>query len=197
MSATKQVDPCVSLQIDPDGVLLTVSAQLQEGAMNWTPEEASEWFARTWQEAQSVLTVATLQRAQAAVEEGGRIIRQGDAAWKVSEGVAQEPQIDLEEIPDSESPKTSPEEESSSPTLIRIPEKIGETADQRKLIRVINRTGDAVTQSLLKKETSLSDYRIKKALVALLDKGVVRESKVETGGRWKETTAYSVLIGEG
>lgn len=200
MTETKQIDPCVSLEFDEGGgLLLTVSAQLRPGVRNWSPEEAGAWFARSWQRAEMTLTASLVQRALA-LGSKTQLVGQGDMTWWV-EGLSE---LSLT-IPEAPSPShrengtasakalstiTEPSGEGSVPSP-RIPERLADDNDQKIVIRHLNRTGRPMSVADLKREAKLSEYRVKKALAALGDKGAIQEERVEVGGRWKEAAVYS------
>lgn len=199
MTETKQIDPAVSLEFDDGGGLqITVSAQLRPGVRNWTPEEAGHWFSRIWQRAETVHAALLAHRLLAAGE-GAQIVGLGEVAWWVS-GEASEitlafPKIsslplgsDSLSIAAEEPGKEGVTQEVSPP---RIPERLAESADQKTIIRYLNRAGRGMSVAELKRETKLSEYRIKKALAELMDKAVIQEERVETGGRWKEMAIFS------
>jgi MarR family len=221
MVEMKQIEPCVSLDFgDNTGVTITVSARLQQGAQNWTPEEAGVWFARNWQKAADVLTAMTVHEALAV---GARLVRQGEVAWALSGGEAPpaltETLLDIpavesaapitipvqsQSLPFSEdSPRRyeDPEDnggevestgqESSGVAPPRIPESAADSPDQKKVVRHLNRAGRAMSVADLKRETGLSQYRVTKAVELLTDKGLIRAETAPGKGRWKEQTVYS------
>ena len=221
MIETQQTGPTASLEFDEQGdVVLTVSARLRPGARNWTAAEAAFWFARSWQRAEDALATVTVQRAIAAGS-GAHLLRRGDSNWLMvtNAGVSIDPEqsaiasspSDLlveQELFDGDSMAVSlpnemaPEPLPSMPIPVtaasvmtvpaaRIPERIAETPDQRKVIRHLNRAGRAMSVADLKRDTALSEYRIKKALEDLTNRGCVQSERVEVGGRWKEAMVYS------
>jgi len=221
MTEMKQIEPCVSLDFgDNTGVTITVSARLQQGAQNWTPEEAGVWFGRNWQRAAEVLTAMTVHEALAV---GARLVRQGEIAWALAGGEApaapgealldissgesatpltipvQSPGLPFTE--DSPRRYEDPEEnagevepagpESGGVAPPRIPEGAADSPDQKKIVRHLNRSGRAMSIADLKRETGLSQYRVTKAVELLTDKGLLRAETAPGKGRWKEQTVYS------
>ncbi len=73
----------------------------------------------------------------------------------------------------------------------RIPESAAQGVDEKKVVRHLNRSGRPMSVSDLKRETGLSEYRVRKAIEALGDKGLVGSEMVPGKGRWKEQAVYS------
>lgn len=78
----------------------------------------------------------------------------------------------------------------------RIAERAAETADQKRVIRHLNKALQPLSVADLCKQADLTTYRVRKALDGLLDKQLIHEEKVPSRGRYKEMAVYSGAVRE-
>src|SRR5687767_9413629 len=74
---------CVELRLESDGIAITVEGSLSVDQENPTSEQAGQWFASVWSDAQSLL----LHRTATSDSQTVHLTRSGWSAWKKRKGL--------------------------------------------------------------------------------------------------------------
>lgn len=206
-----QTEPCVELQLAPDGITIHLETRLVPGEMNLSVEEGSRWFGTILQDAHSLL----LQREANGDRQHGRLVKSGRRSWFRAEApppllsseetlaldwAVPEPSASLVDLAEEVTPEEvsqalqappPPDLEEKEATPRRTSPPPDKTKQGKALLAILSKAGERLDIPTLKERSKLSDYMTRKTLKELKETDVIEEHWDESGGRWGGKATYA------